>query len=287
VLMVPTTVMPTPPVPTLLVDSAASAVPLPITSRTSMATDKLVKTATNAKPELTHVTTKPSVPILMVDSHANVNPDSAETDTGVPKQQPKQHQLHPRQQQWLEHANHEAPTTVTAKPHVLITMTVHSLANKGSLIGNGIICQKPNKGTSGRPGTSSGGVKGSGEPNLKQANVQAHMQNFGSLKDKMFNAINRVMAGRSGKVQTFTARMKGIGRKALSRRRRKCPLDPDHKADAANALDNATSIEDVKNALIQVLVDRTSEIPPCRNIQQMIGRKVRKIASRMNGQTSA
>jgi hypothetical protein len=113
------------------------------------------------------------------------------------------------------------------------------------------------------------------------------MQNFGSLKDKMFNAINRVMAGRSGKVQTFSARMKGIGRKALSRRRRKCPLDPDHKADAANALDNATSIDDVKNALVQVLVDRTSEIPPCRNIQQMIGRKVRKIASRMNGQTSA
>jgi len=129
VLMVPTTVMPTPPVPTLLVDSTASAVPLPITSRTSMATDEAVKTATNAKPEHTHVTTKPSVPIPMVVSHANVNPDSLEMDTGVQKQPPKQHQLHPRQPQWLELASHEAPTTVTPKPNVPITITVHSLAN--------------------------------------------------------------------------------------------------------------------------------------------------------------
>jgi len=95
------------------------------------------------------------------------------------------------------------------------------------------------------------------------------------------------MAGRTGKTAVWTARMKGIGRKALSRRRRKCPLDPDHKADAANALDTASSIDEVRNALIQVLVDRTSEIPPCRNIRKMIDRKVSKVASRMNGQTQA
>jgi hypothetical protein len=113
------------------------------------------------------------------------------------------------------------------------------------------------------------------------------MQNFTSLKNKMFGAVNRVMDGRTGKVQVWSARMKGIGRKALSRRRRKCPLDPDHKVIAANNFDAAASIADVQAALIQVLADRTSEIPPCRNIQKMIGRKVRKIASRMNGQTSA
>jgi len=81
--------------------------------------------------------------------------------------------------------------------------------------------------------------------------------------------------------------MKGIGRKALSRRRRKCPLDPDHKEAAANAFDSATTIADVRDALLAVLTDRTSEIPPCRNIRKMIGRKVQKIAGRMNGQTSA
>jgi hypothetical protein len=129
VLMVQTTVMPTPPAQTLVVDSAASAVLLPITSRTSMVTDKHVKTPTNAKPKPTHVTDKPSVPILMVDLHVHANPDSAETDSTVPEQPPNPHQLQPKQPQWLEHANHEAPTTVTTKPHVLITITVHSLAN--------------------------------------------------------------------------------------------------------------------------------------------------------------
>jgi len=163
---------------------------------------------------------------------------------------------------------------------------------KGGLVGDGITCKKAKKtttknpATSGRPQTTDGGVKGAAS-NLKQANVQAHMQNFSSLKDKMFQAVNRVMAGRTGKTAVWTARMKGIGRKALSRRRRKCPLDLDHKQDAANALDNAQSIEDVRAALIQVLVDRTSEIPPCKNIRKMIGRKVTKIATRMNGQSSA
>ena len=93
------------------------------------------------------------------------------------------------------------------------------------------------------------------------------------------------MNGRSGKVQTYTARMKGIGRKALSRRRRKCPLDPDHKEAVKVDLATAITINELENALIEVLKARTSEIPPCRNIQSMIGRKVKKIAYEMSKQT--
>jgi hypothetical protein len=103
----------------------------------------------------------------------------------------------------------------------------------------------------------------------------------------MFAAVDRVMEGRSGKVTLYASRMKGIGRKALSRRRRKCPLDADHKAEATTALDNSTSIDNLKNALMDVLSARTNEKPPCKNIQKMIGRKVNKIATRMNKQTRA
>lgn len=95
------------------------------------------------------------------------------------------------------------------------------------------------------------------------------------------------MAGRHGKVQTFTARMKGVGKKALSRRRRKCPLDEEHKDNALAAFDAAESIGDVKDALIQTLTDRTSDVPPCKNIRAMVGRKVTKIAQRMNRHTRA
>ena len=93
------------------------------------------------------------------------------------------------------------------------------------------------------------------------------------------------MAGRKGKTATYTARMKGIGRKVLSRRRRKCPLEEDHKTTALNSFNSATTISEVQAAFTQVLVARTNELPPCRNIQKMIGRKVNKIAQRMKKQT--
>ena len=93
------------------------------------------------------------------------------------------------------------------------------------------------------------------------------------------------MTDRQGKVHQFSARMKGIGRKALSQRRRKCPLKEDHKNNASAALDAAQNIADVEAALLQVLLDRTSEVPPCNNIRKMIGKKVVKIAKRMNGHT--
>ena len=93
------------------------------------------------------------------------------------------------------------------------------------------------------------------------------------------------MEDRKGKVHTFATRMKGVGRKALSRRRRKCPLDEDHKNNANAAFDAAQNIGDVEAALLQVLLDRTSEVPPCKNIRKMIGKKVVKIAKRMNRHT--
>ena len=99
--------------------------------------------------------------------------------------------------------------------------------------------------------------------------------------------IIKVMAGRSGKVSVYTSRMKGIGRKALSRRKSKCPLDQDHKAAAESSFLAATTIEEVRLSLQSVLAARTTEIPPCRNIQTMIGRKVNKIANRMKKQTRA
>ena len=92
------------------------------------------------------------------------------------------------------------------------------------------------------------------------------------------------MEGRKGKM-VFAARLKGIGRKALSRRRRKCPLDQDHKELASVDFQTAATIAEVQSAIQAVLKARTSEIPPCRNIQKMIGRKVNKIAKRLNGQT--
>ena len=41
----------------------------------------------------------------------------------------------------------------------------------------------------------------------------------------------------------------------------------------------------VEIALMEVLTARTSEIPPCRNIRKMIGRKVLKITKRLTNQT--
>ena len=65
------------------------------------------------------------------------------------------------------------------------------------------------------------------------------------------------MEGRKGKM-AFAARMKGVGKKSLSRRRRKCPLTQVHKEDAANAFAAATTIAEITSALNQVLGDRTS-----------------------------
>ena len=67
------------------------------------------------------------------------------------------------------------------------------------------------------------------------------------------------MVGRKGKV-SYAARMKGIGKKAMSRRRRKCPLTQVHTDDAANAFAAAATIADITNALTQILQDRTSGI---------------------------
>ena len=94
------------------------------------------------------------------------------------------------------------------------------------------------------------------------------------------------MTNRRGKV-SFSARLRGIGLKALSRRRRKCPLDPDHKNAANVALATAQSIGEIEQALLDVLEARTSEIPPCRNIRTMIGRKVQKVAKRLRSHTKA
>jgi len=120
---------------------------------------------------------------------------------------------------------------------------------------------------------------------VKKENVQSHMVGFGNLKENTDAAINTVLEGRTGKVKVFGARLKGISRKVFSRRRRKCPLDADHKLAANNALANATSIPQVEIALMEVLTARTSEIPPCRNIRKMIGRKVLKITKRLTNQT--
>jgi len=111
------------------------------------------------------------------------------------------------------------------------------------------------------------------------------MQGFGNLKTNADNAVNRVLDGRAGKVKVFGARLKGISRKVFNRRRRKCPLDADHKSAANAALANATNIPQVEVALMEVLTARTSEIPPCRNIRKMIGRKVLKITKRLTNQT--
>jgi hypothetical protein len=67
------------------------------------------------------------------------------------------------------------------------------------------------------------------------------------------------MVGRKGKI-SYAARMKGVGKKAMSRRRRKCPLTQVHKDDAANAFAAAATIADISSALTQVLQDRTSGI---------------------------